>query len=142
MAGLSEALDESREEGTDWSADIDFSGSDENVPAGWYPVVVKSAKKGKSHAGNDKVSLACAITEGPYKGRFLYLHLSLVPKALWKTRKHLKNMGIEVGDDGSFKLSPSLLVDREFDAEVTDRSAEFGGIDNVRELSGTTLDDA
>ena len=141
MAGLSESLDEVREDGTDWSTDIDFSGSDENVPVGWYPVVVKSAKKGKSQANLDKITLACAITDGVFKGRFLYLHLSLAAKALWKTRQHLKNIGIEVSTDGSFRLSPALLVDREFDAEVTERSKEFGGIDAVRELQGGSLDD-
>jgi len=138
MPDLSETLDQVAAEGSDeaFDIDIDFSGTDDNVPAGEYEVRVKSAALGKSKAGNPQVVVVTVIQDGDFAGRQLRLYLGLTKKVLWKTRKHLNNLGIEVSSEGSFRLSPDLFDDLEFTATVSTEGSEFGSIEDVS-ISGT-----
>lgn len=99
---------------------VDFSDVEEFSPVdkGEYPVLIEKATWVDPEV-EDKfpyINLDLKITEGEFKDRHVFTVLSLSPKALWRTKQTLENLGlfqenldIDYDEDTLVVTSPELV---------------------------------
>lgn len=96
---------------------IDFSEVESfaAIPEGEYPVVVAEVEV---RDGQDYPYLnwKLEVSEGEFKGRFLWMITSLSPKSLWRLKEVCENLGVEdeefeleVDEDSNMVLSPEFV---------------------------------
>lgn len=78
----------------------DVEGSFENIPAGRYPVVVEKVEVRESKSSdNNYFNWEMTITDGEHEGRKLWMITSLSPKALFRLKDVLVNIGAIEGEE-------------------------------------------
>lgn len=106
---------------------LTFEDSENDLVAeGKYEVRVNQASLKTAKSGSSQmINLELIVTEdGEFFGRKLFTNLSLHPKAMWKTKKFLQALGVELtksedgkdqleidADEGTGRLNEPQLVD-------------------------------
>lgn len=131
---------------------LDFSQVKEGFEAiakGIYEAYFFDLVKGMSVNNAPKLDITFKISEGPYKGRMLWLHPSLQPQSLWRIKRILSSVGTKLELTGKVKVSQiinalknkpcRIIVDcdprKDFPNSVTDvlpsrGDTGFGGVES------------
>lgn len=99
---------------------VDFSDVQdfEAMPKGEYPVVIVKAeyREAQTEDKYDYINLEMDVTEGEYKGRKQWMILSFSPKALWRMKEILENLGlyqdeieVDYDEETMFVTEPELV---------------------------------
>jgi len=124
---------------------VDFSAVKEGfetIAKGIYEAFFFDLVKGMSVNNNPKLDITFKISEGPYKGRMLWLHPSLQPQSLWRIKRILSSVGTKLELTGKIKVSQiinalknrpcRIIVDcdpkKDFPNSVTDVLPSRGGV--------------
>lgn len=111
---------------------VDFSGVESGgaprLPEGDYLAKVKSIKKTTAESsGNTMLKWEWEITEGKHKGKVLRDNTVLSPRALWRLKKVLEALGVEV-PDSALKLDLKSYIGESCGITVTDGEPYEGRI--------------
>jgi hypothetical protein len=93
----------------------------EPLPGGLYDVVVVRCDERTSQQGNPMLRLALEVEDGEYRGRWLWDHLVLVERAMWKLVLVVEAITGRPCPPGGITLEPGLLVGRRVVVEVGER---------------------
>lgn len=116
MARAARTSSKSRKKGI--SVDFEGVSAGSGVPDGTYTVSVEEVSVETSeNSGEDYLSWKFKVVGGKMSGRSLYDNTSLQPQALWRLRRVLESLGIEV-PDGAMDIDPDELIGLECDVEV------------------------
>lgn len=116
MARAARTNSKSRKKGI--SVDFEGVSAGSGVPDGTYTVSVEEVSVETSdNSGEDYLSWKFKVVGGKMSGRSLYDNTSLQPQALWRLRRVLEALGIEV-PDGTMDIDPDELIGLECDVEV------------------------
>lgn len=87
---------------------VDFSQVKEGFEAiakGIYGAYFFDVTPGVSVNNAPKLDITFKISEGPYKGRILWMHPSLQPQSLWRIKRILSSIGANLELTGKVKVS-------------------------------------
>jgi len=127
---------------------VDFSGVKDGFEAiakGIYEAYFFDLVKGMSVNNYPKLDITFKISEGPYKGRMLWLHPSLQQQSLWRIKRILSSVGTKLELTGDVRVSQiinelknrpcRIIVDcdpkKDFPNSVTDVLPSRGGVESV-----------
>lgn len=87
---------------------VDFSGVKdgfEPIAKGIYDAYFFELIEGMSQNNAPKLDITFKISEGPYKGRYQWMHPSLQPQSLWRIKRILSSVGTKLELTGKVKVS-------------------------------------
>ena len=124
---------------------LDFSQVKEGfevIAKGIYEAYIFDVVKGTSVNNEPKLDITFKFSEGPYKGRMLWLHPSLQPQSLWRIKRMISSVGTKLDLTGEIKVSQiiktlknapcRIIVDcnpeKDFPNKITDVLSSRGGM--------------
>lgn len=137
MSDFEDALSQATS-GNEIEADFSACKDDFDNPApSDYPVKVATAEPGKSKQGNPVVKVVFEVTDDSYKGK-LFASLPYTGKGAFKLRKFLRALGFDV-EGKTFRLDPAAMVGKTAIAVVTEESADYSSVDELKPSPSATL---
>ena len=92
---------------------LDFSQVSDNyeaIPKGVYPAYFFDVQKGLSQNKEPKLIIIFKISDGPYKGRQLWMNPSLQQQSLFRIKKLAKTIGSTLNFEGGVKVSQIIAT--------------------------------